>query len=157
MLLQSSNVLCCSFLWAVCQLNQLSQHHAEWKVLEALPAMPTALEDTYKEQLMNIKPADAALAISMFKWLAFSTRPLSIQELADAVAIDAKDELDPSQRSMNPIKLLDIVLSFVAVQMVSRLEFETMSTATLWAPFPRIHTASHNLAKIRQPIQPLSS
>ena len=60
----------------------------------------------YRYTLSSIGKEDSKLIIPIFQWLTFSERPLSVEEIAGAVAID--------QASNTKIQLEDILRVLVA-------------------------------------------
>lgn len=52
--------------------------------------MPTTLDDIYQQILSRIPDHSRLVAVIALQWLAFSARPLSIREIAEAVAVGAE-------------------------------------------------------------------
>ena len=79
------------------------------------------MDDTYERILCAIDEAHAADAFKILQWLAFSTRPLELQELAEATAITLDDlpKFDPEDRLRHPTDILTICSSLVSVSAVS--------------------------------------
>jgi ankyrin repeat protein len=71
--------------------------------------MPKGLNDTYAQILSRISGDDYDAAIMILSWLLFSRRPLSIEELAELVALDLKAEsADDIERLWDPAEVLNI-------------------------------------------------
>lgn len=71
--------------------------------------MPKGLNDTYAQILSRISDDDYESAIRILSWLLFSLRPLSIEELAELVALNLKAEsFDDIERLWDPAEILNI-------------------------------------------------
>lgn len=76
---------------------------------QALKTMPKGLNDTYARILSHISDDDYDAAIRILSWLLFSLRPLSIEELAELVALDLNAEsFDDIERLWDPAEVLNI-------------------------------------------------
>lgn len=74
---------------------------------KALGSLPKTLYETYDRILMNIDEVYQEQAVQVLRWLAFSKRPLSIEEVAEAIAVlppgpERSPEFDPLNRLSNP-------------------------------------------------------
>ena len=83
----------------------------------ALKELPATLHETYERILCTINDADSECAIRIFRWLAFASRPLSVEELAEVVAIDVEREpaFDRDEVLEDPMEVLDICMSLISV------------------------------------------
>ena len=61
---------------------------------KALAELPPTLDETYNRILCAIDNDHSTHALRILQWLAFSARPLLIEEVAEVVAIDP--ERDPA-------------------------------------------------------------
>ncbi|RAO72488.1 uncharacterized protein BHQ10_008500 [Talaromyces amestolkiae] len=80
------------FLWVRYQLTSLVRCRNPPGLRQALETMPKGLNNTYAQILSRISDDDFEFAIRILSWLLFSLRPLSIEELAELVALDLKAE-----------------------------------------------------------------
>ena len=105
------------FRWAVCQLDTLRKCIKPSALRKVLATLPKTLDDTYERILCAIDEAHAADAFKILQWLAFSTRPLELQELAEATAITLDDvpKFDPEDRLRHPTDILAICSSLVSI------------------------------------------
>jgi hypothetical protein len=76
------------FRWAVCQLDALGKCVNRKMLHEALAGLPPNLNQTYDRILCAIAAEDAEYAVRVLLWLTFSNRPLTVDEVAEAIAID---------------------------------------------------------------------
>ncbi|KAJ7323268.1 ankyrin repeat-containing domain protein [Mycena albidolilacea] len=101
------------FLLAKLHLDSLSTKNTVKAVRDALNSLPKDLDRTYDETMERIEHQnedDRQLAHSVLTWVAYAVRPLLINELREALAID------PGAESVDPDNLLDtdIILSVCA-------------------------------------------
>jgi ankyrin repeat protein len=86
------------FRWAVCQLDALKKCLTPAMVRAELKRMPQTLDGTYDRILQGIPDLHKAFVQSAMNWLAFSRRPLTLSELAEAAVVDPKSErFDPDE------------------------------------------------------------
>src|SRR5271169_3940105 len=87
------------FRWVVCQLDTLRTCLKRSALLKALNRLPKTLDETYDRILLQIPEEYQHDARVVFNLLAFSSRPISLGEAAEAVAIDVEQkEFDPRNR-----------------------------------------------------------
>jgi ankyrin repeat protein len=84
---------------------------------KSLATLPRTLDQTYDRILTAIKEEDCIYAMRILQWLTFSARPLSIEEVAEVVAIDVEREskFDRDEVLVDPLEALDICSSLVTV------------------------------------------
>jgi hypothetical protein len=84
---------------------------------KALKTLPPTLDQTYDRILASIGEEYSQYALRILQWLTFSARPLSIDEVAEVVAIDAKRDpaFDPDEVLQNPLDALTICSSLVTI------------------------------------------
>ena len=82
---------------------------------KALESLPETLHKTYDRILRNIDAQDQEKARHALIWLAFSKRPLEIEEVANAAVLDpqAITTFDPDERLFDPNSILEILGSLV--------------------------------------------
>jgi hypothetical protein len=85
-------------------------------VRKALAQLPKTLDETYARILRDIPESDRDEALSLFRWIALSNRPLTLQELAEAAVVRPEDDcLDPEDRLCCAEDVLRICHSLVSV------------------------------------------
>ena len=87
-------------------------------MLKELQRLPKTLDETYARILSNIEDEYQQYARRALVWLAFSIRPLSIEELAEAAVVDPQIDppFDPDQQFINPREnILEILDSLVII------------------------------------------
>ena len=105
------------FRWAICQLDTLRRCIKPTALRKALASLPKTLDETYEWILCNIDQEHAEDALKVLQWLAFSARPLELQEVAEATALTLKPspKFDPEDRLRHPQDLPAICSSLIAV------------------------------------------
>ncbi|KAI9662456.1 MAG: hypothetical protein M1821_008623 [Bathelium mastoideum] len=78
------------FRWVFCQIIRLQECKSAAAVRKTLRSLPTGLDGTYDRILENIDPEEKPKARSILAWLAFSNRPLFLDQIAEVAAIDAE-------------------------------------------------------------------
>ena len=80
----------------------------------ALKQLPKTLDQTYDRILLNIPEEDRQMARSALLWLAYSKRPLYLEEVAEAAALSPEScTLDRQDRISDPHDIIDICSSLV--------------------------------------------
>ena len=131
------------FRWAVCQLDTLRKCIKPSALRKVLASLPKTLDDTYERILCAIDEAHAEDALKILQWLAFSTRPLELQELAEATAITLEDipKFDHEDRLRHPTDILAICSSLVSVSPKSAdtsIRSSFLGRSTLLSPQPEL-------------------
>jgi hypothetical protein len=105
------------FQYVPMQLKALKSAKSQSAIQEALANLPTGLDKMYDQALSRIHPDNQEQAIRALNWLAFSIRPLTLSELAEAMAIDPKlsSPFIKDRRLFNLKDVLDFLPGLVAV------------------------------------------
>jgi hypothetical protein len=103
------------FQWAVCQLDMAGMCHSRRMLWKTLQTLPPTLDQTYERILCAIKEPDSEYAFRFLRWLTFSARPLSVDEVAETAAIDVRLDpiFDPQDVLEDSLVVLDICSSLV--------------------------------------------
>ncbi|KAL8788065.1 MAG: hypothetical protein Q9195_007479 [Heterodermia aff. obscurata] len=108
------------FRWVVCQFDVLVKCVKLPQLQATLRSLPRTLEDTYSRILLGIDQEYVRDAISVLRWLAFSARPLQLEEVVEVLAIDwevnEKPTFDLDFRLPDPLDLLTICSSLVTIK-----------------------------------------
>ncbi|KAK4888798.1 hypothetical protein LTR27_012329 [Elasticomyces elasticus] len=79
------------FRWLECQMQYLASLPTARLVLRALDDLPGTLDDTYESILLRVPRAVRILVTEALTWLAFAHRPLTLNELNEAVIVEEGD------------------------------------------------------------------
>ncbi|KAL9100680.1 MAG: hypothetical protein Q9163_003967 [Psora crenata] len=80
------------FRWVECQIKSLqSCPRSEYHLDHLLSSLPQSLDETYERMLCNIDHYLIEDARRILTLLCFASRPLTVQELIDGVAVEIKD------------------------------------------------------------------
>jgi hypothetical protein len=84
---------------------------------KSLASLPRTLDQTYDRILSTISEEYSKYAMRILQWLTFSARLLSVEEIAEVVAIDvARDPaFDRDEVLEDPLEVLDICSSLVTI------------------------------------------
>ena len=109
------------FQWVKCQLDQLRRLKSDKAIRISLNKLPKGLEETYLrllQQLMKQSNEDKLTHIQrLLRWLVHSARPLTAEELAEAIAIDIDQiEYDESAALTDPLDLLEYGESLIVLK-----------------------------------------
>ena len=108
-----------NFLWVHLAIDEILQCHTEEDVQQALDAIPSGITSLYQRMEAAIttgaKPSSLALARAILKWAACSRRPLSLDELSQALQPEYRPMLDLGHT------ISQVCGQFVVVDSASRL------------------------------------
>jgi hypothetical protein len=84
---------------------------------KSLATLPQTLDETYNRILTAISEQDRDFAMRILQWLTFSARPMSVEEIAEVVAIDVAREpaFDRDDVLEDPLEALNICSSLVTL------------------------------------------
>ena len=106
-----------------CQLDSLRKCYTRPAVRKALCQLPKSLDETYNRILNRIPNEYKREAYCVFQLLVISYRPLTLNEIADAVAVDCENEtFDPENRLRDPCDILEICSSLVSLSGYHKLK-----------------------------------
>jgi hypothetical protein len=109
------------FRWVDCQLEALKRCPDPEKTLESLPA---TLDETYARIMGCIDSDWQPYTIAALQWIAYSSRPLALDELYDAIVINTKSKpwFSFQRRLQQPRRICGILSSLVIIS-VDRLSY----------------------------------
>ena len=105
------------FRWVECQLESLKRCVTPAAVRKALSQLPKTLDETYN-RILKCVPAEYQREIRCaLHLLVISCRPLTLYEVAEAVAVDYEDQkFDVENRLRDPHDILEMCSSLVSVR-----------------------------------------
>lgn len=104
-----------------CQLDSLRKCLTPPAVKRALCQLPKTLDETYNRILNSIPEEYQREARCVLHLLVVSYRPLTLGEVAEAVAVDCENEIfDPADRLRNQHDILEICSSLVMLSRYHR-------------------------------------
>jgi hypothetical protein len=101
----------------VCQLDTLGKCCNRAMLRKSLATLPRTLDQTYDRILTGIGEEYSEYAMRILQWLTFSARPLSVEEVAEVVAIDVTRDpaFDRDEVLEDQLEVLDICSSLVTI------------------------------------------
>ncbi|KZP14977.1 hypothetical protein FIBSPDRAFT_896191 [Athelia psychrophila] len=131
-----------SFRWVALQLKELSRCPNVRALKQKLRELPKDLEETYQQLLSSCSSSQANDLWRFLNWVAFSARPITLEELAEVVTIDfplgSRPCYDRDLRYVVPRDVLTVCSGFIT-------EFE--ASQTLLTRYPGIVKLSHMSVK----------
>ncbi|KIJ36492.1 hypothetical protein M422DRAFT_261042 [Sphaerobolus stellatus SS14] len=107
---------CGMFRWVDCQLESLRGCRNANAVKRALLTLPDSLDETYHRVLAAIPQEDIELTAKLLMWTAFSQRPLTVDEVAEAIIIEIDShQIDEDERFADPMDILSLCGSLVTI------------------------------------------
>ncbi|KAJ6101889.1 NACHT nucleoside triphosphatase [Penicillium sp. IBT 16267x] len=104
-------------VYVECQFNALRRARNRKQLDECLRTLPRGLDETYERILCSIADEYVEDVRRVLTLLCFSTRPLTVNELIDAHAVDLSEpqHLDRDGRSYEQDDLVDICLGLIEI------------------------------------------
>ncbi|KAK7212205.1 hypothetical protein V2G26_019383 [Clonostachys chloroleuca] len=104
------------FRLAVCQLEILKSCIDIGQVEDEIKRLPRTLEGIYERILRDIREHHHTRVVRILQFLVYSQRPLRIDELVDAIAVDLsrEPEFEPERRMPDPQGILEMCPSLLA-------------------------------------------
>jgi len=121
------------FRWVQCQFDELKEQDTPCDIRSALASLPTGLQETYRRILDRISAQNTSKrwerATRLLTWLVCQRRPLSMSELAAALAIRPGDMFaDEEQKVFSENRLIQLCSPLVKLKHGTRvLEFRHFS------------------------------
>ncbi|KAI9704589.1 MAG: hypothetical protein M1820_005502 [Bogoriella megaspora] len=103
------------FRWVACQLDMLKKLRltSPAHIHRTLTSLPPTLDETYIRILQGLETCQQE-AYTALQWLAFSVRPLSMKEVAEACIVDTQDHSHvDEQRRFSCEEIFDLLPSLV--------------------------------------------
>src|SRR5438045_346050 len=88
-----------------------------------LKSLPKNLDETYERILVNIDQRYHQEAFAALRWLAFSERPLRIEEIAEACIVDPENELVDHENRFPPRGIFEILSILITESPKAREEY----------------------------------
>jgi hypothetical protein len=105
-----------------CQIEVLRTCISLNKTIQALKSLPKTIDETYERVLLSIPTCHSRDALRILQWLAFSTRPLRTDEVAELLVADPEvnPEFDPDRRPFDPQEIASYCGSLVTTQVSTK-------------------------------------
>ena len=100
-----------TFLWIGYAMDELLAKATVIQVLDALGDLPAALPALYSRMIRGIAVDKLQACISILRWVVLAMKPLTVNELADAVEWHTPSQLTPEQAAQDYISLCKSLIS----------------------------------------------
>jgi hypothetical protein len=101
------------------QLDELRRCRSRYQIEQQLGRLPKDLYESYDRIILRIEERDREDVLKLFQWLAFSIRPLELNELAEVVAVDFESRelpwFDCYRRYGDAEDILEVCSGFVTI------------------------------------------
>ncbi|MCJ1349212.1 hypothetical protein MMC31_007448, partial [Peltigera leucophlebia] len=95
------------FLWVAFQIEDICRQVCDRDIRETIQKLPKNLPETYNRILSRItKMGNAELAEKVFPWIATARRPLLLEELREAIAVEPLQPYSDPERLVNDMSLI---------------------------------------------------
>ncbi len=115
------------FRWVACQVDDLRKCLKLPVLRQKLKSLPSTLNETYSRILLAIEDEYKQDAYKILQWLAFSARPLSLDEVIEALAIDLDTDdspwFNPDLKIIDPQEVFTICSSLIYMENVEKCLF----------------------------------
>ncbi|RYC64355.1 hypothetical protein CHU98_g1879 [Xylaria longipes] len=92
------------FLWVFFQVQELCEQACDEDIRHTIANLPEGLEDTFRRVLRRISSRrNSELARRTFPWIAAAARPLSLEEVREAIAIEIGQQYTKAERLCNHV------------------------------------------------------
>lgn len=94
-----------NFLWTRLVIKELENAMSEQQVLEILESVPKEMDEMCDRILSKLtsSPTNAALVIALLRWVVCVSRPLTVEELKEALRLDTGEVLPQLEKTASTI------------------------------------------------------
>lgn len=106
------------FIWVTFQIADICEETCDEGIRRALLSLPEDLATTYTRALRKIHKRETSFSLvqKIFKWMVCATRPLSMDEIKEAISISPLDKyLDPGKITTDDSKILKACANLAAL------------------------------------------
>lgn len=108
------------FRWVDCQISILAAQRTPKLVLKALENLPGTLNDTYARILNRLPVVDQEIVHEALLWLCYAFRPLTLDELCEAVVYETGDHTIDDTCRLKPLhQLIELCKGLVVLDEIS--------------------------------------
>ena len=117
------------FLFAVLQIDRICVARTVKKIKLALESMPNELDELYRQTVDRIRRQpgdDGELGIRVLSWVTHAKRPLRVEEIQHALAVENDEDEDPPSQLdfdniLSPQTLTDLCAGLVVIDLSSQI------------------------------------
>ena len=118
------------FRWVQCQVDHIKALRTAKDVKKVLLELPPDLDSTYDDILLRVHPTDKLYLTRALQFVAFSARPMTLAEVAEAIIIENDiSEVDEDSRLQQPQDLLEIGKSLLVTSYTEFYDKKTLELA----------------------------
>ena len=117
------------FLFAVLQIDRICVARTIKKIKIALESMPNELDELYRQTVERIRRQpgdDGGLGMKVLSWVTHAKRPLRVEEIQHALAVEVDEDEDSSSQMdfdniLSPQSLTDLCAGLVIIDPCSKI------------------------------------
>ena len=117
------------FLFAVLQIDRICVARTIKKIKLALESMPKELDELYRQTVERIRRQpgdDGVLGMKVLSWVTHAKRPLGVEEIQHALAVEVDEDEDSSHQMdfdniLSPQSLTDLCAGLVVIDPCSQI------------------------------------
>lgn len=102
-----------SFRWASCTIDDLLRRTTPKAIKSTFDGVATTLSDIYMGILQNIPDEKAEAINAMLSYLVAAKRPLTLEELGEAISLTFSDDFDEDDRLIEPEAIVNSLHSLL--------------------------------------------
>ncbi|KAL8819520.1 MAG: hypothetical protein Q9223_002061 [Gallowayella weberi] len=93
------------FLWVTLVLKELETTHSEQQIQEVLDSVPSEMDSLYTRIMdtMAMIPRNKRLAQAILRWTVCAVRPLTVDELKEAIRLDLEEIIPRLERTVESV------------------------------------------------------
>ena len=94
-----------NFLWTSLVVKELEEAMSEQRVQDILESVPEEINELYArifKQLM-VSPREAKLVTAIFRWIVCASRPLTVEELKEALRLEIQEVLPQLEKTVSTV------------------------------------------------------
>lgn len=94
-----------NFLWTKLVVKELEEAHTQQRVDEILESVPRGIDQLYSRILTNVveSPGNSELVTTLLTWVVCAARPLTVEELREALRLDIDEVLPQLDKTAGSI------------------------------------------------------
>ena len=135
-----------TFRWVACQIEELRECVSPAQICQTLESLPATLHETYSKILMRIPRNHQRSVSRILQLVAFSMRPMRIDEVVESLAVDPENNLQfhVQQRFFETKEILNYCRNLIMIQPYLDVEESTSRDPRLKGTYIEVVKLAHS-------------